>query len=350
MKSSPARVTLRQLCRLGLPAPLLLPSLLPVLRELVPAAHAGFFFCDAQGSITNLYAERLLAPGAMAGYHDHHNQREFRTQYLARVAAPQPVSRRSVSAAERQSNYFREVLQPLGIAHFLYAVVRDGQRPIGQLSLYRSPGDAPFEPADEQALGSVLHYLGQALAVQAPPPQQAQSTQVLEEGLAVLDAQGHELYADVHWPRLLRMAHGNAILPAAARAERETLPRFLAAVLAEVQAAPQAVHTVATAWGQFTFRCQLLAAADGRPALALRVCRLGAGPLRLTQGAAALGLTPQQREVAVLMAQGHSNTEIAAQLAITVHTAGYHAKKVFERLGVHERSAVAQCLAAALPG
>lgn len=349
-KNNAARLTLRQLCRLGLPGPVLLPSLLPVLRELVPAAHAGFFFCDAQGHITNLYAERLLAPGAMAAYHDQHNQRQFSAQYLARLAASTPVSRRSVGAAERQTDYFRDVLQPLGIEHFLYAVVRHGQQALGQLSLYRGPDDAPFSPADEQALTSVLHYLGQALAVQAPAPQHPPSSEVLEEGLAVLDPQGHELYADAHWPRLLRMAHGNAISPAAARSERDTLPRFLAAVLAVLQSAPAAVHSVVTNWGQFSFRQQALSSADGRAAVALRVSRLGAGPLRLTQGAAALGLTPQQREVAVLMAQGHSNAEIAAQLGFSVHTAGYHVKKVFERLGVNDRSAVAQRLGAASQG
>lgn len=66
MSRSPARVTLRQLCSLGLPGPLLLPALLPVVRELVPASHAAFFFCDAHGLITNLYAERMLPPRSMA--------------------------------------------------------------------------------------------------------------------------------------------------------------------------------------------------------------------------------------------------------------------------------------------
>ena len=62
MNRASDRVTLRQQVRLELPGPLVLPSLLPVLRDVVRADHGAFFFCDAKGNITNLYAERLLPP------------------------------------------------------------------------------------------------------------------------------------------------------------------------------------------------------------------------------------------------------------------------------------------------
>ena len=345
-----ARITLRQLCKLALPAPLLLPSLLPVLRQVVPASHAGFFFCDARGGITNLYAERLLEPGAMAGYHDQHSNAEFRHQYLERVAATRPLSRRSVGEQERGSAYHRQVLAPLQIEHFLYAIVRHHGTPLGQLSLYRGPDDPAFDNADEQALGSVLHYLGEALAVPAPMPLRTLHEQVVEEGLAVLDATGHALWHDANWPRLLRLAHGNAITPAAAMAERETLPLFVTAVLAAVTGAPNAIHMVTTSWGQFAFRRHKMTSGQGESAMALVLSRMAAEPLRLALGAAVLGLSPQQREVAVLMAQGLSNAEIAQQLGITTNTAGYHAKRVFERLDVHERSAIARVLGAAAGG
>ena len=60
--SQSSRVTLRQLCNLGLPAPVLLPSLLPAIRAVVPATHAAFFYCDALGNMVNMYAERMLPP------------------------------------------------------------------------------------------------------------------------------------------------------------------------------------------------------------------------------------------------------------------------------------------------
>lgn len=347
MNAASVRVTLRQLCHLGLPAPLLLPSLLPVLRELVPASHAGFFFCDERGGISNLYAERLLPPGVMASYHDQHSNQRFRSQYLARVATASPLSRRSVTADERSSAYGRDVLTPLGIEHFLYAIVRHQGQVLGQLSLYRGSDAPAFSSDDEQALNGVMHYLGQGLAVPSPLVLRDLQDQAVEEGLALLDSQGRELYADANWPRLIRLAHGNAIAPATALLERETLPRFVSAVLAAVLSAPNAIHQVHTAWGQFAFRQHTMASGRGEPAVALLLSRLAAEPLRLAQGAAALNLSPQQREVAVMMAQGHSNTEIAQHLGITTNTAGYHAKQVFARLDVHERSAVARVLGAA---
>jgi DNA-binding CsgD family transcriptional regulator len=347
MSARSARITLRQLCSLGLPAPLLLPSLLPVLRELVPASHAGFFFCDERGGISNLYAERLLVPNAMASFHDQHSDQRFRRQYLARVAAPGPLSRRSVDAPERGTAYYRDVLAPLGIEHFLYAIVRHQGRVLGQLSLYRGSAGPAFGDDDEQTLAGVLHYLGEGLGVPSPLVRSELQDQTVEEGLALLDARGREIFADANWPRLIRLAHGNAIAPANALAERETLPRFIAAMLAAVQSAPDAVHQVRTAWGQFAFRRHEMSSGQGESAVALLLSRLASEPLRLAQGAAALGLSPQQREVAVLMARGHSNTEIAQQMGITPNTASYHVKQVFARLQVHDRSAIARVLSAA---
>ncbi len=347
MTANSARVTLRQLCHLGLPAPLLLPALLPVLRELVPASHAGFFFCDERGGIINLYAERLLAPNAMAAYHDEHSIQTFRSQYLGRVAAPQPLCRRSVTADERRSAYYRDVLTALGIEHFLYGIVRHKGQVLGQLSLYRGADDSAFSPDDEQTLNGVLRYLGEGLSVPSPNVLHDMQNDAVEDGLAVLDNEGRELYADANWPRLIRMAHGNAIAPAIALAERDTLPNFVAAILAVVVSSPQVVRLVRTTWGQFAFRRHAMTSLGGDQVMALSVSRLAAEPLLLTKGAAALGLPPQQREVAVLMAKGHSNTEIARHMCITTNTASYHAKQVFGRLNVHERSAIAKVLRAA---
>ena len=62
--------------------------------------------------------------------------------------------------------------------------------------------------------------------------------------------------------------------------------------------------------------------------------------LALTRGAGASGLSPQQREVALLLADGKSNREIARTLALRPNTASYHVKQVFARLQLHNRDEV----------
>jgi DNA-binding CsgD family transcriptional regulator len=52
------------------------------------------------------------------------------------------------------------------------------------------------------------------------------------------------------------------------------------------------------------------------------------------------GLTRRQRQIARLLANRATNTEIAAALGISVHTARHHSQKVLEKLGIRSRSQV----------
>jgi DNA-binding NarL/FixJ family response regulator len=74
-----------------------------------------------------------------------------------------------------------------------------------------------------------------------------------------------------------------------------------------------------------------------------------------TAAGAAPRLTAREQEVAVLVAQGLSNREIADRLTITERTAENHVRHVLARLGFRSRAqiaawAVAHELAAPVPG
>jgi hypothetical protein len=55
------------------------------------------------------------------------------------------------------------------------------------------------------------------------------------------------------------------------------------------------------------------------------------------------GLTPRESEVLIWVAQGKTNSDVAAILGITPHTVRTHLERVFEKLGVETRQAAGLC-------
>jgi DNA-binding NarL/FixJ family response regulator len=75
-----------------------------------------------------------------------------------------------------------------------------------------------------------------------------------------------------------------------------------------------------------------------------RVDELGAVERRLGMGVEPVGpasLTPREREVAALLAEGLSNAEVAARLYISPKTASVHVSNILAKLGMTSRAEIA---------
>jgi len=340
---------IRKLCALGLPGPVVAPCLLPELRRLIPSHSAGVFWVDGQCEMTSLYAERLLPPDAMARYYERHyavKAKSFSEAFRLRAQSADPVSQHSFSRAEQETDYFRDVMQPLDAYHVLYGILSEGTRPIAQISFYRGAGDNAFDRAGADTLRALIRYLAAGLGVGPSSSAAEEAAVTVEEDLGIVSTRGSMISGSAGWHRLLRLAAQSEMSPRNALKEHEAIERFVRRVCKELlprQAnanRPWLRHE--TAWGRFVIRAlqlnELTGPSTGQAAILIR--REEPRSLALVRGTGIAALSPQQREVALLIVAGKSNREIADDLGLSFNTASSHVKQVYARLEVNERAAV----------
>ena len=345
---------IRKLCGLGLPAQTLAPALLPALRKIIPSHSAAVFWVDERFEMTGLYAERLLPPEAMTRYYESHYQKAvsgFPGAFAARVAAEDRVSARKFTKLEQESAYFRDVLSPLDAYQILYGVLRDAARPFGQISVYRGARDPEFGRRDQDALRGLLRYLSIGLRPLTPSPGAESPAEIVKEWLGIVGIDGSLISAPSDWSRLVRLLAMEDVTPRKAHDEQRTITEFLRQICARLDRPEGAGVGHADSqhdspWGRFRIRAYRMPDTAGRRAdhVGLLIGRTEPRALALVRGTGVSGLSPQQREVALLVAGGQSNQEIARTLSLKLNTARYHIKQVFARLKVHSRNEVEKVL------
>jgi DNA-binding CsgD family transcriptional regulator len=330
-----------------------MPALLKQVRELVPSDSAGFFWVNAAGDMTQLYAERVLPQAAsqlfFERYHDG-AEHTFKQDLKRRASEPSAVSAFTPDAKTQAGDYYNTILRALDAHYILRGVVRDGGGALGQISLYRSKTGKGFNASERERLSDIVHYLAHALA--RPTAAAGEFTETDDEGVVLVDAQGVVQHAAGQSRRLLLMAanpQGGATAsptaPIVQAVMGDLVARLRGARTRDEHTAPPRL-TVANAWGRFTLRAYHLSdgidagnAGDAASApIAVQIRRQEPMVLRLAHGLRHLDLPPQLLQVALLLAQGHTNAEIASHMGVSENTVRWHVKQLFTKLQTHDRA------------
>lgn len=363
MKRTAQLAHIRQLCCIGVAGQALMPALLRAIREYVSADSAGFFWVDAQGEMTNLYADRMLSPGLMRVYFERHydgGEHPFRQAFIKRATACDTVTSSSASPELARTAYYNEILRHLDAHHVMYAVIRDQGHALGQLSLYRPREAKAFTAEERGAVKDISHYVAHAVNRPKELAPEIEFVDAESEGMVVVDFQGQIVEAAAKSLNLLSMALKREFNPGMPPLMvGDTMPAAVQQLLALLQKAMLGVGAAAprTAidgpWGRFLLSAYALDDAGGSLAsavsrAAIHIRRQQPMILKLAEAMGGFDISPQQREVALLLAQGRSNQQIGTALNVSGNTVNYHIKQLFMRLDAHDRAgAVAKMLAGA---
>ena len=171
-------------------------------------------------------------------------------------------------------------------------------------------------------------------------PEQAALFRLMEtlgEGIALFDGGGESL---IHTNTALRQ-----LLSAEPDAKfRKELDRFARVLAGAGKWEGLATAEVQTCTGAYALRGSHLQAnpiGGTGTAVMIAVQRAANNAPAGEQLAERFALTPSEAQVAVLIAVGRSNSEIATALFISPHTARHHTERVFSKLGVRSRAEAA---------
>jgi DNA-binding CsgD family transcriptional regulator len=357
MKNAALLAHIRQLCCLGLGGRAIMPALLKAARELVPSDSAEFFWVDERGEMTNYYAEQMLPADVMQFYfRGAEAEHPFFASFRTRAAQPDPVTTLTMTDAFRRTDLYRSLMQYLGAEYALYCVIRERDRPLGQLALYRGKKRAPFGASERAAIAAIAGYIAHGLddsfgaGKRAAVDQSYRDTD--QQAMLTLERDGTLRHCSSAARRFLLYVTLDSVnrgtvaqQDAAISGLMRELAGQLTAVFIEredVAVVPPAL-LVTNRWGRFVLRAYCLTDDVHAPdaLIGVQIRRQETMVLRLSQAMRRLSLSPQQKEVGLLVAQGKSNPEIAGALGVSLNTANYHVKQLFAKLNTHERTEVA---------
>ncbi len=317
------------------------------------------FHLPIQGA-PEFYSEQL-SPASLRAYPAHRSRLETRFSTVQRSIALGVYSRAAIYYPHwkdvERSEYYNEFIVPNRAYDAIAITIAtdDDARPgtVSGLLLYHDrPRGRRFGrrglallrlllPAFRSGVRSCLRF-------ETHRGNLAAAVDGLAEGVVLANSQGHVLHRNPALAKMLELDPERGLLTDRMEEVAGTLAAFQ-----QVRRSPDGdllvrpmVSDVRTTLAHYRVRGTFLPwPCDGDGSLMLIAAERLSGelvsPARLQER---WGLTGREGAVALFLAQGRSNTAIAAALGISPHTVRHHTESVLAKLGVHSRDQVAETI------
>ncbi|HPF59856.1 MAG TPA: helix-turn-helix transcriptional regulator [Candidatus Competibacteraceae bacterium] len=356
MKQSHALAHLRQLCCSGLSREIVIAEFLHAVSMLIPSNNNTFSGSEGNTQlkptfhITGFDCTDLfdVIPVVVADFHTPERQDRAMAWFAQHPVISDP---RVMDEAFYKTDLYHLIYRKFDMHHVLWAPTQREGKSNGVLGLYRSRSQKPFNHSDQALLMRVLPYVSHAL--------QAANDEALEysshgaSGMLILDTQGNILYHSPEAKYLLQQARYPQLLMSVRKqdhllAKLAQLCRDLNQIYRGRDAAPPSYCHIGPK-GQFTFRAYWLDKQNSEPGSLVGMTIKHQEPitLKILRAMCNLPLSPMQREVTLLLAQGVLFEQISQRLHIKLTTVKDHADKIYTKLGIHQREALLPKLLAA---
>lgn len=338
---------LRALASMGLTAEAFIPALLEALHDVIPSDRNLFDWTDAAGRLVRYYFEGPVDHEINRHYFEaFHNKRESEVMPVFRETVTGRAVVQSAEQLDRPEFYrsalYNEIWRPQRLHTRTEAVVHGVRgEPLGSLVLYRGPGERKFSRDEERLLARIVPYVARGL--QAAGATSAGGDYVMRrDGRAMLclTGAGDLMHLSPQALKMLLLAHGGVTPESASRSPRREDFPTLSAIWQHHRAGnalPKMSLTVENAWGRFLFEsCPLQPLASGGEALLhIGIEHREPEALALRRMLETLELTPAQKEVCLLLREGHTQLDIARLTGVSTSTVTDHVRKIYARLDVH---------------
>jgi DNA-binding CsgD family transcriptional regulator len=344
-KHSKAIAYLRQLCCLGLSKEAVIPEFLRAVQSVLPSNSNTFTGVD----------ERLMPAYHILGFDSSEIGKltaivmpnYFTLEKLQRTAqwfSQHPVLTDPTVWDEsfyRFSDLYNLVMCRCDQYYGLSAPVLCSGKPQGMLNLFRPKHQKPFDVAEQALFLRLLPYLSHALRV--PDSKTTQYSESGSTGLLIMDVEGTIQYQS-HAGKLLLNLACNPVFNLDEHAETALLAKLahlcrnLGDIFQGKDAAPP-TWCLMNGRGCFVFRAYWLDRQHIEPGglIGMTIEHQEPLTLKILHAMRNLPLSPAQKDVAILLAQGNSNEKIGEHLHIKLTTVKDHVRKIFVKLDIDRR-------------